>query len=134
MNRCSGLALALALVTLCGFSGKQDAKPDVAQSDARQRDWPVYSGGPDSIHYSALNQINRSNVNQLQVAWTFDAADASPGSEMECNPIVVNGVLYATTAKANVIALEAATGKLRWRFDPAAWEHVRLIGSKERSR
>jgi len=60
-----------------------------------------------------LKQINRDNVKQLQVAWTFDTEDASAGSEMECNPIIVDGTLYATTPRSNVVALDAATGKLR---------------------
>ena len=78
----------------------------------------MYNGGLEGLHYSRLSQINRENVSRLQVAWTFDAGDAFPGSEMECNPIVVNGVLYATTPSVNVVALEASTGKLIWRFDP----------------
>ena len=82
------------------------------------RDWTVYQGGPESIHYSTLNQINRGNVGALKVAWVFDTGDMFPGSEMQCNPIVVNGILYATTPKLRVIALDAATGKLRWSFDP----------------
>jgi len=126
MNRFCWLGLALTLVALCSCSHQRN--------ESRWREWRVYSGGPDSIHYSSLTQINRSNVKQMQVAWTFDAGDASPGSEMECNPIVVNGALYATTARADVIALDAASGKLRWRFDPADFEHVRLIGNKIRSR
>jgi glucose dehydrogenase len=94
-------------------AGKRDQSPPGAG-----KDWPVYLGGPESIHYSHLKQINRSNVNRLKVAWSFDAGDAYPGSEMQCNPIVINGTLYATTPKVNVIALDAATGKLLWRFDP----------------
>jgi quinoprotein glucose dehydrogenase len=82
------------------------------------RDWTVYGGGPESIRYSALDQINRTNVSRLQVAWSFDTGDAFPDSDMECNPIVVNGLLYATTPKLRLIALDAATGKLRWSFDP----------------
>ncbi len=62
-------------------------------------EWTVYGGGPDSIRYSTLDQINRDNVARLAVAWTYDTGDAFPDSEMECNPIVVNGVLYATTPK-----------------------------------
>ena len=61
------------------------------------RDWTVYGGGPESIRYSSLDQINRGNVARLEVAWAFDTGDAFPDSEMECNPIIVNGLLYATT-------------------------------------
>lgn len=82
------------------------------------KDWSIYGGGPESTRYSSLKQINRENVRNLKVAWIFDSGDAYPGSEMQCNPLVVNGVLYATTPKVNVIALNAATGKLLWRFDP----------------
>jgi quinoprotein glucose dehydrogenase len=85
---------------------------------AGYRDWKVYGGGPESIRYSNLNQINRENVQKLRVAWTFDTGDAFDASEMQCNPIVVDGVLYATTPKLRVIALDAATGQLRWAFDP----------------
>jgi len=82
------------------------------------REWTVYGGGPESIRYSALDQINRGNVARLEVAWTHDTGDAFAESEMECNPIIVNGLLYATTPKLRLIALDAATGKLRWSFDP----------------
>jgi quinoprotein glucose dehydrogenase len=86
------------------------------------RQWSVYGGGPDSIRYSTLDQINRGNVARLAVAWTYDSGDAFHDSEMECNPIVVNGLLYATTPKLRLIALDAATGKLRWSFDPRQGE------------
>ncbi len=84
--------------------------------DAR-RTWSVFGGGPDNIHYSSLDQINRDNVHSLEVAWTFDSGDQHAKSEMECNPIVVDGVLYATTPNGDVVALDAATGGLRWRYD-----------------
>jgi quinoprotein glucose dehydrogenase len=85
---------------------------------AGYREWRVYGGGPGSIRYSNLDQINRSTVARLEIAWTFNTGDAFEGSEIECNPIVVGGVLYATTPKLRLIALDAATGKLRWSFDP----------------
>src|SRR5437016_1677696 len=91
-------------------------KPTVSRTDYRS--WRVYGGGPDNIHYSTLNQINRSNVHKLEVAWTYDTGDAFPDSEMECNPIIVHAILFATTPKLRVIALEAETGKLRWSFNP----------------
>jgi quinoprotein glucose dehydrogenase len=82
------------------------------------REWKVYGGGPESIRYSNLDQINRGNVDKLQVAWTFDTGDSFAGSEMQCNPIVAGGLLFVTTPKLRVMALDAATGKLRWSFDP----------------
>ena len=91
---------------------------------SRDANWPVYGGGQDAIRYSPLTQINTKNVKDLQVAWTFDSGDAFPGSEMQCNPLVVDGVLFATTPKLNVIALDAATGKLLWRFDPQEGKKV----------
>src|ERR1700682_6138573 len=107
---------ALCLWIVC--SAVLLAVPSHAQqgSDAR-RSWSVFGGGPDNIHYSSLDQINRDNVHSLQVAWTFDSGDQHPKSEMECNPIVVDGVLYATTPNGDVVALDAATGTMHWRFD-----------------
>jgi quinoprotein glucose dehydrogenase len=81
-------------------------------------EWPAYGGGKDNTHYSPLKQINRGNVKNLQVAWQYDTGDAFEGSEMQCNPLIVKGVLYATSPKLRVFALDAATGKQRWSFDP----------------
>ncbi|HEY1217227.1 MAG TPA: PQQ-binding-like beta-propeller repeat protein, partial [Bryobacteraceae bacterium] len=89
-----------------------------ASPGADHTGWSTYGGGPDNTHYSALAQINRGNVSRLQVAWRFDTHDEFPDSEIECNPIVVDGTLFATSPKLRVIALDAATGKLKWSFDP----------------
>ena len=80
--------------------------------------WPV-NGGPDNIRYSPLTQVNRENVTKLKVAWTYDSQDAFKDSEMQSNPIVVDGVLYATTPKLRVVAVDAKTGREIWAFDPA---------------
>ena len=113
MKRITAL-LVVGLCILCAFTVRAGQPPQNNGS----RDWSAYGGGPENTHYSTLAQINRENVSRLQVAWTFDTGDSFPGSEMECNPIIVRGVLYATSPKNNVVALDAATGKLRWRFDP----------------
>ncbi len=85
---------------------------------AQSADWPVNGGGPANTHYSKLDQINRSNAANLKVAWTYDTGDAFADSEMECSPIIVHGVMYASTPKLRVFALNAATGKPLWTFDP----------------
>ena len=86
-----------------------------SQAPQQNVDWPVYGGTPGSVRYSSLKQINQSNVNQLKVAWTYNAGDG-PGT-LETNPIIVNGVLYGYTPTQRVFALEAATGKEIWKFD-----------------
>ncbi len=80
-----------------------------------QTNWPAYGGGPEGIRFSDLQQINRSNVAGLQVAWTYDTADG-PG-DPQTQPIVVDGVLFGLTPKHKVVALNASNGKLLWRFD-----------------
>jgi quinoprotein glucose dehydrogenase len=81
-------------------------------------DWPVYGGSDDHTHYTTLGQISPANVKQLKVAWTYATHDEFAGSEMQTNPVVVDGVLYGTTPKLRVFALDAASGRELWSFDP----------------
>ena len=81
-------------------------------------DWPHYAGGPESTRYSPLKQITAANVGSLAVAWSYDTGDAFKGSEMQCQPVVAHGVLYASSPKLRVFALDAATGAPKWTFDP----------------
>ncbi|WP_159471061.1 PQQ-binding-like beta-propeller repeat protein [Dyadobacter sp. 3J3] len=76
-------------------------------------DWPEYLGGSDRNHYSALTQINTSNVGQLTKAWEYHSLDSG---QVQCNPIIVSGTLYGVTATNQVFALDAATGKEKWKF------------------
>lgn len=85
------------------------------------RSWSIYKADAASTSFSPLDQINISNVNQLQPAWTHAYRDmkdgARPGSS-ECNPIVVDGVMYTTSARHLAYAIDAETGKEIWSFDP----------------
>src|SRR5580692_11684690 len=81
----------------------------------KEAPWPSYGGSPADIRYSALKQINRTNVGRLEVAWSYDTADGS--GDPQTQPIMVNGVLFGLTPRHKVIALAAATGKLLWKFD-----------------
>src|SRR5260370_39119041 len=86
--------------------------PDSAKQASQ--DWPIYGGGHENTHFSSLTQINRGNVKQLQVVWSFDTGE--PGG-LQTSPIVVDGVLYGITPTQKTFALDAATGKLLWKFD-----------------
>jgi quinoprotein glucose dehydrogenase len=88
------------------------------QPIASDVDWPMH-GGVDNIRYSPLSLINRENVTRLAVAWTYDSHDAFKGSEMQSNPVVVDGVLYVTTPTLKVVAVDARTGREIWKFDPS---------------
>jgi quinoprotein glucose dehydrogenase len=90
------------------------------------RDWPVYGGDPAGARYSPLEQINRANVGQLQVAWQFDPSDG-PASRLQAQPIIVDGVLYSPTPGSSVIALDAATGRLKWSWNGGARTAVRGV-------
>jgi len=86
---------------------------------AAGNDWPVYLGDYGSSHYSTLDQITTSNVQQLEVAWTYHCGDArTTGSLISSNPLIIDGVVYCTTPLNKLVALDAATGTEKWRFDP----------------
>ncbi len=119
-RRAAPLLAAMTLVAL-RTAGAQSLHPSTSPAPAAAGpagDWPVYGGGDDHSHYTTLDQISPANVRHLKVAWTYATHDEFSGSEMQANPVVVDGVLYATTPKLQVFALDAATGKERWRFDP----------------
>lgn len=82
------------------------------------QDWLNVGNDKGGMRYSTLKQIDRSNVAKLQVAWTYHGGDASPGSTIECTPVVVEGVMYVTTPGLKVVALDAATGKEIWKYNP----------------
>lgn len=96
------LTVLLALGGFLLFNFIQN--PSLATSE-----WHEYLGGPDRAHFSPLKQITPENVKNLQVAWEFHTQDTS--GQMQSNPIIVDGVLYAPTASIQVVALDAATGK-----------------------
>ena len=83
--------------------------------------WATYAGTIDGNRYSSNNQINVDNVAHLQVAWTYNTNDKDTAnlSEIQCNPIVIDGTLYGTSPRLKLFALNATTGEQKWVFDPA---------------
>ncbi|MCE7041381.1 pyrroloquinoline quinone-dependent dehydrogenase [Dyadobacter sp. CY312] len=85
----------------------------------KDRSWSVYKADAASSNYFPLDQINVSNVGQLKPAWTLAIKDNAAGTRpSQCNPIIVDGIMYATSASQHAYAVDAATGKKLWSFDP----------------
>jgi quinoprotein glucose dehydrogenase len=84
--------------------------------------WGSYNGSKDNLHYSALTQIDTNNVTQLQVAWEYHTKDADTAAhtQIQCNPLMIDGVLYGVSAAMKLFALDATTGTEKWVFDANA--------------
>lgn len=95
------------------------------QVDGARQDWPAYGADAAGTHYSALTQIDRSNVGRLRVAWQFDPGEGSPSGRFQAQPIVVNGILYTVTPGGGLVALDGATGKLKWSWNSGERTSVR---------
>jgi quinoprotein glucose dehydrogenase len=108
--------LGLFVVAWCSCKNKPVARPTAYSG------WQTYAGTKEGNRYSSNDEINLDNVKQLKVAWTFSTRDKDTAnrSQNQCNPIVVDGVLYGTSPKLKLFALDAATGVQRWVFDPAS--------------
>ena len=116
MNRKKTIITAAVTISVAFgiYAGSAQAASKHASRASTNADWPVYGGQPANQHYSSLTQINRSNVNKLKVAWTYNT-DEDGG--LETSPLIVGRTLYAYTPSQKVIALDAVTGKLSWKFD-----------------
>jgi len=86
-----------------------------------ERTWSTYKADATSSSYSSLREINKQNVRHLKLVWTFnpdDAAEASRFAASQCNPIIIDGVMYLASARHRIYAVNAGNGKLIWSFDP----------------
>jgi quinoprotein glucose dehydrogenase len=99
-----GVFLGLAIISVAVLGAQQKGKP-------KFNTWHAYLGGADSSQYSSLDQINRKNVAQLQVAWTYPVGDTRT---YRFNPVIVDGVMYVLAKNMSLVALDAATGKEIW--------------------
>ena len=92
--------------------------------------WQHYGGAPEMIRYSSLKEIDTQNVHQLQVAWSYSSGDVDTAShsQIQCNPIIIDSILYGVSPQMKLFALHAGTGKEIWRFDPLASRPEDKIG------
>ncbi|MGZ3753737.1 MAG: outer membrane protein assembly factor BamB family protein [Mucilaginibacter sp.] len=91
------------------------------EQTANYINWGTYAAAKDGDRFSLANEITEKNIGRLKVAWTYSSKDRDTGnhSQNQCNPIMVDGVVYATSPKLKLFALDAATGRQLWMFDPA---------------
>ncbi len=126
-------SIALTAGAASNISGQTLPGPRKSSQDPA-REWRHYGGDPGATRYSPLDQIKPSNVKQVKVAWVHHTEDARqrPSTTIECEPIVLNGVMYIQTAQLQTRALDAATGKPLWNFDPRASRKERGPGGISR--
>src|SRR6266850_661724 len=111
----ASLLVPVVAVVTAGWIAREPAiPPGFAASGPERQDWSAYGGAPENNHYSALAHINKDTVKHLAVAWSFDTQE---DGVLQASPIIIAGVLYGLTPTQKVFALDAATGKLLWKFD-----------------
>lgn len=109
----AGMAAAM-LASVAGPAAEVTSER-LARAHEEPANWLTYYGTYKSWRYSPLDQINRSNISRLRVEWAFESGFGDGG--MQSAPLVVDGVMYVSTAWNHVFALDAATGELIWRYD-----------------
>ncbi|HEY0739998.1 MAG TPA: PQQ-binding-like beta-propeller repeat protein, partial [Chryseosolibacter sp.] len=107
---CNSILIFASTILIFFSCDDRDKKSEASE-------WREYLGGPERNHYSSLDQINLSNVKKLSQAWEYHTQDSG---QIQCNPIIVEGVLYGMTATVQPFALDAATGKELWRLRDSA--------------
>jgi quinoprotein glucose dehydrogenase len=126
------LALAIAVLVYSIFNDPQEISGSMASTQPAQAqpvegvspaDWPAYGRTQSGTRYSPLNQINENNVKDLQVAWTFRSGESRTENDSgettnELTPIKIGDNMYICTTHQILVALDPATGKEKWRFDP----------------
>ncbi|HEX7458966.1 MAG TPA: hypothetical protein VF301_11065, partial [Ginsengibacter sp.] len=92
------------IILIIAFSCKTSVKESY-------KNWNVYGGTKDAMHYSSLTEVDTTNVSRLQVAWTYHTGDADTAthSQIQCNPVIIDGIMYALTPAMKLFALDAAT-------------------------
>ncbi|MEY2918029.1 MAG: hypothetical protein RIS73_1743, partial [Bacteroidota bacterium] len=86
--------------------------------------WQVYGGNNEHNHYSSLTEIDTNNVAGLKAAWIYHTNDTDRLTQIQVNPIIVDGIMYGVSPKLKLFALDAATGTEKWTFDPAAFANA----------
>lgn len=115
----------LALLCSVGSAGAATQGGVIPSASTQDADWRSYGKDQAFTHFSNLDQINKSNVHNLRTAWVYHAghANAKLKTTIECNPLIINGVVYVTSPVLEVIALDGETGRELWKYNPFPFEY-----------
>jgi alcohol dehydrogenase (cytochrome c) len=115
-----GTLAATGLIVFAGTRGPFGAGQRPSWTDSPTTDFPMAGGDYYSQRYSALDQINTTNINRLGGAWSIHVEEPGAGAagNLDATPVVVGGVMYVSTARLHVLAIDAATGAIKWRYRP----------------
>ena len=119
-------SFAAIVAVMAGGDATGDARrPSRAEPDSN---WNTHNGGSNESNFSALEQINKQSIGRLGLAWSLDLAGEV---SLEATPLAIDGTLYFTGSSSDVYAVDARSGKIRWKYDPEIWkyrpEHLKLV-------
>lgn len=107
------------IITIANFA--EESVGGYTDTAGKYKDWKVAGGSRENIKYANIKQIDTNNAGKLAVAWVYHSEknDSTRFGSIQCNPIIVNGILYGVSPKLKLFAINAATGMEQWYFDPA---------------
>lgn len=116
------LSVIIIIITISLLTCRESS--DKSYDPSLYSGWNNYAGTKDGMRYSSNDQVDTTNVSRLKIAWQFSTYDRDTGnrSQIQCNPIMVDGVLYGISPRMKLFALNATNGKQLWLFDPATFD------------
>src|SRR5437773_2289140 len=117
-----GALMAIALCVVAGALTHSAVPATTNWNMPPTHDFPLAGGSYSNQRYSALNQINRSNISKLSGVWSMPVEERSRGGTLDGTPVVIDGVMYVTTGAKNVLAIDVKTGDVKWRYRPESEE------------
>jgi quinoprotein glucose dehydrogenase len=132
INTCIRFLLITCLLAapIVAQNGAKNVGKSISKNGSKRGEWRYYGGDQSATKYSPLDQINKDNAGKLKIAWTWDSPDLPLQKEnrmlssfaYETTPLMINGVLYASTSLSQVAAINAETGQTIWTFNPESYK------------
>ena len=117
-NNVVAAGLVAILCVVASVLSRSAARDDAEWKNPPGNDFPVAGGSYANQRYSTLDQINTGNIQKLGGAWMIHVEENGAVGNLEGTPVVVDGVMYVTTPRQHVLAVDAATGAVKWRYRP----------------